>query len=269
MGLMIVRCASRAAARFISSTANCCSISAWRSCRTACCSSLSDLSNWAVEATCLPYNSLTRLESFLSRPVRSRPSSMITVDSACALARFRDACSRSERSLATTIPLVTRSPWSTNNSSRMPVAGLPSSVAITGSMTQSCGLPKTAATSDSAADAGSISVAASSVVVIANFGIMNILFTAPAEREQILETFVAEQQALANRALAALGSSLGPTEEKRAYSLGQAPVRRPQRVGESAEHAAHEFIVEADHGLTLAGIPRAAAAAEELTIDAA
>src|SRR5205814_2245330 len=42
-----------------------------------------------------------------------------------------------------------------------------------------------------------------------------------------------------------------------------------QPVEQTAEDAAYQFIVEADHGLPLAGVALAPAAAEQLTIDAA
>src|SRR5258708_8414341 len=77
-------------------------------------------------------------------------------------------------------------------------------------MTQSCGLPRISATLGSAADAGCIITAASITAGIVTFGMMHSLFTAPAECKQILETFVAVQQALADGALPALGSPPRP-----------------------------------------------------------
>src|SRR6266436_1353351 len=76
------------------------------------------------------------------------------------------------------------------------------------------------ATLGSAADAGCIITAASIIAGIVTFGMMHSLFTAPAECKQILETFVAVQQALADGAVPALGGSLGPAEEHPAEPAG-------------------------------------------------
>src|SRR4029078_11844281 len=72
-----------------------------------------------------------------------------------------------------------------------------------------------------------------------DLGHMHSLFTAPAEGEQLLETFVAVQQALADGAVPALSGSLGPAEEHPAQPTWQ--VRAPQPVEEAGAESEYQF----------------------------